>query len=170
MIAPLTYPSHRRLLNLTEGVWGVIYCYGVSSCPYKRFTSVQSSRGLIWIQVCLILEPLIPHGSSSYINIYFLKFIFNGRIISVKCCGGFAVQQQESAMSIHISPPSWAPSPPPLRLSSLWCWGVFPLVSCFTRGVVCIRQCCFLNSSHLLLPLLCLPVLFYLCSCPEKWY
>ena len=40
----------------------------------------------------------------------------NWRIIALQCCVGSAVLQHESAISIHVSPPSWACLPPTLSL------------------------------------------------------
>ena len=58
--------------------------------------------------------------------VLFLSFLknFNWRIIALQCCVGFCntIQQHESAISIHISPPSCT-SPPslPLHPTALGC-------------------------------------------------
>ena len=51
-----------------------------------------------------------------------LFIYFSWRIITLQYCDGFAMLQYESAIGIHVSPPSWTllppPSPPhPSRLS-----------------------------------------------------
>ena len=61
--------------------------------------------------------------------ILFLKFILNWRIIALQCCVHSAIQQSESAMSIHLPPPSWNsfPYPIPFYPSRLCEYGVEPL-------------------------------------------
>ena len=90
-----------------------------------------------------------------------------------------AIGQCESAIHIHMNPPSWTPllpctsSPfsvvPDHQVEFPVLYSNFPLALCVTYGYVYV-QCCSLNSSHHLFPLLCLkPVLclhFY--SCPAN--
>ena len=66
-------------------------------------------------------EMIIEFGKKIYIhNNYGIMvgsgfFIFNWRIIALQCCVGFC----ESALRIHMSPPSWTPLPPSIVLTPL---------------------------------------------------
>ena len=70
----------------------------------------------------------------------FLNFIFDWRIIALQCCVGFAIQQHESAISIHMSPPSLTSLPTPTPgCHRAWAESPvlhsnFPLAICFTYG------------------------------------
>ena len=78
---------------------------------------------------------------------------------------GFVIHQRETAIGIHMSPPSYPPPPPPFhlhpsRLSEnpafefAASYSKLPLAIYFTYSK-CILQCCSLKSSHPLLPPLC---------------
>ena len=71
------------------------------SCPPPSLTTS------FWIP---ITDPMIPN---------FLKFIFNWRIIALQCCVGFCYKQCQSAISIHMFPPSWTSLPLPTPSTSL---------------------------------------------------
>ena len=91
-----------------------------------------------------------------------------------------AIQQCESAISIHMAPPSWTslPRPPhpfPLGCLGAWGWASLsysnsPSAVYFTFGNIHISV---FNLSHPLLPPLC-PQFCSLClclySCPANWF
>ena len=64
--------------------------------------------------------PRTVPGTKEIINVHcycyyffvFLKFIFNWRILYIVVLI-YAIHQHESAIDIHMSPPSWASVPPP---------------------------------------------------------
>ena len=100
--------------------------------------------------------------------VLFLSFLknFNWRIIALQCCVGFCntIQQHESAISIHISPPSCT-SPPslPLHPTPLGCHRALGWTPCVIQQlppafyftyVNVYAQCYSLNLSHPLLLLL----------------
>ena len=90
------------------------------------------------------------------------KFSFvTGRLLLYNVVLVSALQQCESAISVHASPPSWTSLPPPAlshpswlsqstRLSSL-SHSNFPLLSVL-RVVMYLFQCCSFSSSHLSFP------------------
>ena len=103
---------------------------------------------------------------------------------------GFAIHQHESAMGVHVSPPSWALVPPPSspcpsrlpQSTGSGCpasWVKLALIICFTYGNIyvipyshmVIFQCYSLRLSHPLLPLLspkiCSLRLFPLLPCTQ---
>ena len=91
------------------------------------------------------------------------------------CCCVSAIQQRESARSIHIPPLSWAFLPPhpthPTHLSCHrgLCWTScvvqqLPITYLFLHMVMYMFQCYPLNSSHTLLSPLC-PQICSLCLC-----
>ena len=108
-----------------------------------------SSQNMAWKQgKSLVLRPLemifffwIKRTSMVWSWCFFPHFVlflsflknFNWRIIALQCCVGFCntIQQHESAISIHISPPSCT-SPPflPLHPSSLGCHRALGLAPC----------------------------------------
>ena len=96
------------------------------SDPWVHFM-LLTAQSLLFYR---ILEEKTGHrrnivsGDTFRFNYYFLKFffIFNWRITALQYCVGFAINQHESTIGIHMSPPSWTclPSPPtshPSRLS-----------------------------------------------------
>ena len=91
------------------------------------------------------LHP-IPLGCPRALTLGAQLHAFNWRTIALQSCVGFAIQQRESAMCLHVSPPSWTsfhpPSyPTPLGRHGAWGWApcVYsgsPLAICFTYGSV----------------------------------
>ena len=88
-----------------------------------------------------------------------------------------ATHQDESAIGVHMSPPSWtsllpsAPSHPcrlsqGTRLSSL-CFTANPHWLSLSHTIMDLFPCYFLNSSHPLFPLLC-PQVCSLCLCLQE--
>ena len=116
---------------------------------------------------------------SLFFSIFF-KFTVNWRIIALQCVLVSAIQHGESAVSIHISTPSWTslpshPTPPLVVITDHWSelpvlHSNFPLA--VLHMVVYMFQWYSLSSSHPLLPLLFFPqvcsLLLHLCFCPES--
>ena len=98
--------------------------------------------------------------------ILFFKVIFNWRIIALQCCIFSTIHQHESAIGIHMAPPSWTSVPPPIphhppsRLSQGTWLSTLPHTTNFhwlsiLQLVIYMFQCYSLNSSHPLNPPLC---------------
>ena len=82
-------------------------------------------------------------GISNQFSFYFFP---NWRIIALQYCVVSARHQHESAMGIHMSPPSWAFFPPPTPSLPLGCprapvWAPWVIqqipTGCFAYGSVC---------------------------------
>ena len=107
---------------------------------------------------------------------FFNQFIFSWRIIALQYLLVSTIYQHESAIGIHVSPPSWnsshlLPRPTPLGcrrapdLSSLChTWNVRWLSN--FHMIICMFQCYSLNLSRPLLTPLC-PQVFSLRLCPH---
>ena len=80
---------------------------------------------------CPCILPLVkPEATGSYASaengqeltpvlknpFWLLFFFFNWKIVALECCVVSAVQQSESARSMHIFHPSWASLPSPISL------------------------------------------------------
>ena len=133
-------------------------------------------KGKEYTQMVLILNPYLSLVSLQQLVVCF----FDWRIIALQGCAGFPIQQHESAVNIlHIHPlPPESPCKPlspshhsrssqSTGLSSLY-YSNSPLPIYFTYGDVYISMP--LNSSHPLLPRVCLQVHslhLHLFSCPE---
>ena len=81
---------------------------------YSKFpTSVLKSQSCI-----LLITKQFPIENIFTSDIYFLKFLI-GRQLVYNLLLASTIQQHESAICIHMSPPSWkslSPSPPPILL------------------------------------------------------
>ena len=96
----------------------------------------------------------------NYVGIVTESFFLNWRIIALPCCVS-ALQWCESAIGIHMSPPSWASFPLPIpihpsrssqdmELSSLCYTAAFPLAIYFTRGSIYMGRSPGERNGHLL--------------------
>ena len=115
-------------------IWGVVgwFWKHFSSYRYHQNEYIKFSilTGSSWKYIICPSETLV------YCSLYF--FFFSWRIIALQSCVS-AIQQCESAISIHMSPPSWASHPSRLsltELSSLVLYSNFPLAIYFTNGNV----------------------------------
>ena len=98
-----------------------------------------------WIRETFSVEKLWSQEGREIIHVFFFFFFFcNQRVITLQYCDGFAIYQHESAIGIHMPPPSWTPPTPshPARLSQSTGFGCpasysrLPLAIYFTRGNV----------------------------------
>ena len=99
------------------------------------------------LEVPFHLSPQhIPLGCPRALTLGAQLHAFNCRTIALQCCVGSAIHQRESAVCIHVSPPSWTSFSPlilshPLGHHGARGWAPcvsrnFPLAICFTYGSV----------------------------------
>ena len=98
------------------------FVHGISQARLLEWVAISFSRRSSWwrdqTQVSCRQSPALkldslsnePEGKPSktmwlYLIFTIFYFIFNWRILALQCS---AIQQSESAINIHISPPSWA--------------------------------------------------------------
>ena len=74
---------------------------------------IRLHESVTGIHVCPRPEPLsrlhphpIPLGCPRALTLGAQLHAFNWRTIALQSCVGFAIQQRESAMCLHVSPPS----------------------------------------------------------------